>query len=194
MSTLVTRRTLLATLSIVLAAASWANAANLDKSAIERTILQNYKQMEAAYGQKDAQGIFRYYSPEWKVTKKGSSSDLAHNRAALTDALGKLRGIKVVFTPEATDLVGDSFFVRYKKTNLMEFPFGKSGRTDEYNQDVWKFTNGAWRLVETQMLDNSVDQAVRALEAQKKMMEWQDEQRRSQRCINGVGYGCGGYR
>lgn len=188
------RRTLLAGLGAMLAGAAWMRAANPDKASAERVILQNYRQIESAYQQKDAAGVFRFYAPTWKATKNGGSSDLAHNRAALTEALGKLRSIRVTFTPEATDLLGDSFFVRYKKTNQMEFPFGKGGSTDEYNQDIWQLQNGTWRLVETQMLDSSVDQAVRALEAQKKMMDWQDEQRKSQRCIGGVGYGCGGYR
>lgn len=188
------RRTLLTMLGVMLAGVSWTFAASLDKGTAERAVRQNYRQIEAAYQQKDAAGVFRFYAPNWKVTKDGNSSDLAHNRASLIDALGKLRSIQVTFTPEATDLLGDAFFVRLRKTNRIEFPLGKGGSTEEYNQDIWKLQNGTWRLVETQLLDNSVDQAVRAVEAQKKMMDWQDEQRRSQRCIGGVGYGCGGYR
>lgn len=38
-------------------------------------------------------------------------------------------------------------------------------------------------------LDNSVSQGQRVLEIQKTQMEWQDGQRRSQRCTNGVGFG-----
>jgi hypothetical protein len=60
-------------------------------------------------------------------------------------------------------------------------------------EDIWQKKNGQWRLVSTDLVNSAVDQAKAMLENQKKQMEYQDEQRRSQNCLHGLGYGCRAY-
>lgn len=193
------RPTLFASVAaLLLAGATLAVAAGTtDQAAAERAVFEMYRQYEAGFAQKDVNAIFRYFDPSWKVTTgaNDSGAGLAFNRERMADALSKVRSLKVTVVPQASELVGDSFLVRYKQTHVMEFPLNPKPATTWYiAEDTWKRKNGQWRLMSTRKLDNSVSQAQRMLEAQKKQMEWQDEQRRSQRCIGGVGYGCGGYR
>jgi ribulose bisphosphate carboxylase small subunit len=95
--------------------------------------------------------------------------------------------------PEATDFMGDKYYIRYKRVFDVQYPLKAPYNIWVEVEDTWQQKNGQWRLISTNLVNSAVDQAKAMLEAQKKRMEYEDEQRRSQRCLNGLGYGCRAY-
>jgi len=178
------------------AATSLVHAAE-DQASVGRTIMGYYHEMEQGYADKDASGVYRHCDPAYlfSALNNSATSDLAANRKALDESFGNLKTIQVKIVPEATDMAGDKFYIRYKQENEMLFPLKSAPARIWYEaEDTWQRKNGAWVLLSTKVLNDSVAQAKGKLEQQKKRMEFEDEQRRSRRCLNGVGYGCGDYR
>lgn len=90
------------------------------------------------------------------------------------------------------ELVGERLFTRYKQSLEMQFRFRSSSSTIWYiAEDTWETKNGGWRRMSMTVVDDSKAQWQQRLEAQKKQIEIQDEQRKSRACLNGLGYNCG---
>jgi hypothetical protein len=179
----------------IFAAAAVVHAAD-DKASVERIIMGYYHEMEQGYAAKDAAQVYHRYDPSYlfSALHNSSTSDLASNRKALDESFGKVKSILMKISPEATDMVGDKFYIRYKQENQILFPLKSAPANIWYEaEDTWQRKNGAWVLLSTQVVNDSVAQAKGRLEEQKKRMEIEDEQRRSRRCLNGLGYGCGEY-
>ena len=182
---------------IACAAASSLALASDDKASAERTILGYYHEMEQGYAAKDTSRIFRHYDPSHVFTSwnKPGATDVNTNRRNLDQTFGTIKTIQMKVIPEATDMAGDKFYIRYKQDHQILFPLKSSPANLWYEaEDTWQHKNGGWVLVSTKVVNDAVSQAQGMLEQQKKRMEFEDEQRRSQRCLNGLGYGCGGSR
>ena len=183
-------------LSGCVAISSFVYAAD-DKASVERTILSYYHEMEQGYAAKDTALIFRHYDPAhvFSSWNKPGATDVETNRKKLDETFGTIKTIQMKIVPEATDMAGDRFFIRYKQDHQILFPLKPAPANLWYEaEDTWQRKNGAWVLVSTKVVNDAVSQAQGMLEQQKKRMEFEDEQRRSQRCLNGLGYGCGASR
>lgn len=167
-----------------------------EKSDAERAVNQFYQEIQSGYAEKNVAKIYGHCDPGYEfVGVKGDKSNLAQNRDAMQSSFGNLRSIKATITPETSERLGDKFYVRYKQTNEMQFPLKNSPSTIWFvAEDTWQYKNGQWRLLSTHVVNDSITHAKERLEVQKKQMEFEDEQRRSQRCLNGLGYGCGAPR
>jgi ketosteroid isomerase-like protein len=171
-----------------------ASAQAEDKASVERIIHQYYEEIQQGYAQKDVDRVFRHYDSDYKYMKNGSGSgNLAAERQGIGNLLSQVRSIQMKVQPEATDVMGDKYYMRYKRVFDVQYPLKASYSIWVEVEDTWQKKNGQWRLVSTNLVNSAVDQAKAMLEAQKKQQEFQDEQRRSQNCLNGLGYGCRAY-
>lgn len=163
------------------------------KPAAERSITQLYREASDAYARKDAAGVYRHCDPSYQaINLEGKAAGLEQNRRELEQSLSKVRSIKSTVETEASELLGNQFFVRYKQTFEIQFPLRNSPSTTWFEaEDTWQQKNGEWRLVSTKVVNDSPSQWKQRLDVQRKQMEFEDEQRRSRRCLNGLGYGCG---
>jgi hypothetical protein len=165
-----------------------------DKVNVEHTITQYYGEMQDGYARKDAARIFSRYDPGYKYMKNNTGSgSLEAERKGIDDLLSQVRSIQMKIQPEATDMAGDKFYIRYKRVFDVQYPLKAPYNIWVEVEDTWQLKIGLWRLISTNLVNSAVDQAKAMLEAQKKQMEFQDEQRRAQRCLNGLGYGCRAY-
>lgn len=188
------KRTALITLLAAVAAALLPNVVQAsDKVDVERSVMQMYQQFQDAFTQKDISLMYRHCDPAYSFTGlHGETSNLAQNRQAMEESLAKLRSIRVTIHPEATELMGDTFMVRYKQEHEMQFPLRSTpGHTWFTAEDTWKRRNGVWRLVSTHVVGDSISDWQARLGAQRERMKAEDDNRASRRCLNGLGYGCG---
>jgi hypothetical protein len=153
-----------------------------------------YHEMEQCYAAKDASRVYGHHDPSYifSAWNQPGSSGLDTNRKRLDENFGAIQTIQMKIIPEATDMAGDKFYVRYKQDHQILFPL-KSAPSNLWfeAEETWQHKNAGWVRVSTKVVNDSVAQAQGMLEQQKKRMEFEDEQRRSQRCLNGLGYGCG---
>lgn len=189
-------QTLIYALTACLAITTIASGAVDEKANAERAVTQLYRQYENAVAEKNAAKMFSYCDPSYQtIGLQGDKSGLDHNIQSMTESLTKVKTIKATIQPEATDMMGNLFFVRYKQTFEILFPLKNAPTTTWFiAEDTWQQKNGQWKLMSTKVVNDSLTYWKQRLEVQKKQMEFEDEQRRSQRCLNGLGYGCGGAR
>jgi ketosteroid isomerase-like protein len=164
-----------------------------DRAQAERTITEYYRDFQDAFAQKNAARIYQHCDPSYTFTGlDGAKTTVAENRRNMEESLTKLRSIHVTVNPEAMELAGSTFLVRYQQRHEIQFPLKPSPSVTWFTaEDTWQNKNGEWRLVSTKVVNDSMADWKQRLAAQKNQMEAEDEQRRSARCLNGLGYGCG---
>jgi hypothetical protein len=164
-----------------------------EKADVERAVTQMYEQFQDAFTQKDVAQMYRHCDPSYSfIGVKGDTTGLAENRLSMKESLAKVRSLKVTIHPEATELLGDIFMVRYRQEHEISFPLKSTpGRTWFTAEDTWKRKNGVWRLVSTRVVNDSVSDWQQRLAAQREQMKAEGDARASRRCLNGIGYGCG---
>lgn len=192
MTILLQPRPLAAAIAVLLFALP-AFGADPKKSAAERAVMQAYRDYAEAYAHKDAAAVYQHCDPSFTETSTdGQSSPLAVSRQTLAESFNQLKSIQVTVEPEASEWVGDRFVIRYKQTLDMQFPLRSTPSTNWYiAEDVWQQKNGEWRRLSMKVITDKATEAKQRLEAQKKVIDIQEEQRKSRRCLNGLGYGCG---
>ena len=165
-----------------------------DKTAAERSINQIYRHFEAAFAEKDVGRMYVHCDPGYSFTgPDGTTVSLEQNRQAMVETLSKVKSIQVRIQPEASDLLGNQFLVRYRQTHEIVLPLRNAPRTTAFAaEDTWQIKNGQWRLMATKVVRDSIQNWQHRLAAQKKQMEFEDEQHHSRRCLAGMGNGCGG--
>ena len=167
-----------------------------ERAVAEASITASYRTFESSFSRKDIPRMYAHCDPSYYfVGLDQGKSDLNQNRRAMEENLAKLRSIAVRIEPEAMELVGNMFLVRYKQTHEVQFPLKPLPSITWFvAEDTWEKRGGHWRLMSTKVVNDSVTAARQRLEVQKKQMEFEDAQRQSRRCLNGLGYQCGSAR
>jgi hypothetical protein len=139
------------------------------KSQVEKTILGYYQEMEAGYAQKDTARIFSHFDPSHTFGKADAEggTDLATNRKNLEKMFGEIKSIRVKIQLEATDIMENTFYVRYKQDHEVAYPLKKPYSIWYEAEDKWQQRNGRWVLVSTKVVNDAVSQAKSRLEIQK---------------------------
>jgi len=145
-----------------------------DKASVEQTVLQQYRQCEAGYLAKDVDAIFHSKDAGWTLTDMGTGkvTSLADNREAMADTLSKVKSLKVKIDPIVTDMLGDSFFIRYKQTHEVLFPMKDQPGTSWFiAEDTWTRRGDEWRVVSTRKLNESTSHAAHVVHVRRELEE-----------------------